>query len=79
MIAMYCLRLSFDLPTLMGLDSDAGRRNLRYRAEGDNRWKWVTWKAPITGLRSGTTYEVEARVHSGEAWQPWMSATATTK
>ncbi len=44
-----------------------------------NRWKWVRWKAPITGLRSGTAYEVQARIHSGEAWQPWMTATATTK
>jgi len=61
------------------LDADDGRRNLRYRAVAANRWKWVTWKAPITGLRSGTAYEVEGRVHSGEAWQPWMTATATTK
>ena len=58
-------------------DATDGRRNVRYRVEGATGWKWVSWKLPITGLRSGTVYEVEARVRVGGVWQPWMTATAT--
>ena len=54
-----------------------GRRNLRYRVEGTTSWNWVRWNRPITGLSSGTTYEVQARVHADGKWQPWMKASAT--
>ena len=58
-----------------------GRRNVRYRAEGASRWTWVpngAWSQVITGLRSNTTYKVQARVLADDGWQKWVTATATT-
>ena len=60
-------------------DTHDGRRNVRYRAVGANRWKWVSWKQPIADLSSGTAYEVQGRVLTDEGWQPWMTATATPR
>ena len=58
------------------LNPGDGRRNVRYRAAGTVGWKWIPWASTITGLRSGTNYEVQARVHTDGSWQPWMIATA---
>jgi hypothetical protein len=60
----------------------AENRNIRHRIAGSTTWTWVrngAWKQVISGLRSGTAYEVQARAFSNGAWQPWMTATATTK
>ena len=56
---------------------DAERYQVKYRPVGTRWWKWTkqgpSTSLTVSGLKPGTSYEVEVKMHNIPRWYPWRN------